>query len=192
MFSVCVYCGSRSGDDPRYAAAARAIGQAIGVIGGRLVYGGGRAGLMGELADAALAAGAQVLGVIPRRLMSRELGHPGIQELRVVDTMHDRKLEMARESDAFVALPGGIGTLEELFEVWTWRQLGYHGRPIGLLEVAQFWQPLRAAVAHASREGFVDRETLDTLVLDDDASRLLARLEGLAASSGGRADWSPV
>ena len=192
MFSVCVYCGSRSGDDPRYAAAARAIGQAIGVIGGRLVYGGGRAGLMGELADAALAAGAQVLGVIPRRLMSRELGHLGIQELRVVDTMHDRKLEMARESDAFVALPGGIGTLEELFEVWTWRQLGYHGRPIGLLEVAQFWQPLRAAVAHASREGFVDRETLDTLVLDDDASRLLARLEGLAASSGGRADWSPV
>ena len=123
MFSLCVYCGSRSGDDPRYAEAARALGTALGRAGHRLVYGGGHAGLMGTVADATLAAGGQVLGIIPRRLVARELGHRGIQELRVVDTMHERKLQMAQAADAFVALPGGIGTLEELVEQLTWAQL---------------------------------------------------------------------
>jgi uncharacterized protein (TIGR00730 family) len=133
--SICVYCASRTGASAAYAAAAKAVGSEIGRRGWRLVYGGGRAGLMGVVADAALAAGAQVVGVIPTSLMERELGHTGLTELHVVETMHERKLRMAESSDAFVALPGGIGTFEELFEVWTWRQLGYHDKPLGLLNV---------------------------------------------------------
>jgi uncharacterized protein (TIGR00730 family) len=158
----------------------------------RLVYGGGRAGLMGTIADAALAGGADVLGVIPRRLMARELGHPGVQELRVVDTMHDRKLAMAKAAHAFVALPGGLGTLEELFEAWTWRQLGYHDRPIGVLDVAGYWAPLRSLVAHAIDEGFVDASELQRLVVDDDPARLLHRLRDSTPTHGARADWSPI
>jgi len=192
MFSVAVYCGSRAGHDPRFALAAQRLGQAIGRRGFRLVYGGGRAGLMGQVADAALAAGAQVLGVIPHRLMARELGHSGLQELRVVDTMHERKLQMAQAADAFVALPGGLGTLEELFEAWTWRQLGYHERPIGLLDVAGFYAPLRAQVAHMQAGGFVDAIHVDRLQVDDDPERLLARLHEEAAARGGREDFSPI
>ena len=131
--SVCVYCGSRTGASPAFEAAARATGALIGRMGWQLVYGGGRAGLMGAVADAALAHGARVVGVIPESLMHRELGHTGLSELHVVQTMHERKRLMAERSDAFLALPGGIGTLEELFEVWTWRQLGYHDKPVGLL-----------------------------------------------------------
>ena len=142
--SLCVYCGSRPGDLPAYADAARAVGTEIGRRGWQLVYGGGRAGLMGVVADAALAAGAAVVGVIPQSLMVRELGHAGLTELHVVDTMHQRKTMMAERSDAFLALPGGIGTFEELFEVWTWRQLGYHDQPIGLLNVAGYYDPLLA------------------------------------------------
>jgi hypothetical protein len=192
MFAVCVFCGSRSGHDPGHAAAAGRLGAELGAMGGRLVYGGGRAGLMGAVADAALAAGADVVGVIPRRLMARELGHTGVQDLRVVDTMHDRKLEMARAADAFVALPGGLGTLEELFEIWTWRQLGYHDRPIGLLDVAGYWAPLRALIAHAADQGFVDARELERIVVDDDPGRLLQRLHQEAHAHGARADWSPV
>ena len=129
--SLCVYCGSRKGDDPAFEAAARAVGSAIAERGWRLVYGGGRTGLMGSVADAALAGGGEVIGVIPRALVGRELGHAGLTELIVVDTMHERKRLMAERSDAFVALPGGIGTFEELFEVWTWLQLGYHDKPVG-------------------------------------------------------------
>jgi uncharacterized protein (TIGR00730 family) len=136
--SVCVYCGSRAGNGAAFANAARAIGQAIGRRGWRLVYGGGRAGLMGSVADAALAAGSEVIGVIPKALMGRELGHGGLTELHVVDTMHERKRLMAERSDAFVALPGGIGTFEELFEVWTWLQLGYHDKPVGLLNATGY------------------------------------------------------
>jgi uncharacterized protein (TIGR00730 family) len=191
-FTIAVYCGSRAGNDPRYAQAAQRLGRAIGQCGFGLVYGGGRAGLMGEVADAALAAGAQVLGVIPRRLMARELGHPGVQELRVVDTMHERKLQMAQAADAFVALPGGLGTLEELFEVWTWQQLGYHARPIGLLDVAGFYAPLRALLAQVQGAGFVDAAHIERLRVDDEPERLLARLQEEAAAQGGREDFSPI
>jgi uncharacterized protein (TIGR00730 family) len=193
MFSLCVYCGSRSGDDPRYAEAARALGTALGRAGHRLVYGGGHAGLMGEVADAALAAGGQVLGIIPRRLVARELGHRGIQELRVVDTMHERKLQMAQAADAFVALPGGLGTLEELFEVWTWQQLGYHARPIGLLDTAGFYTPLLELLAHTRDAGFVDAQQVDRLRVDTDPERLLETLRGEAlAGSSGPANFNPV
>ena len=192
MFSLCVYCGSRSGADPRFAEAARALGTALGRGGHRLVYGGGRTGLMGEVADATLAAGGQVLGIIPRRLVARELGHRGIQELRVVDTMHERKLQMAQASDAFVALPGGLGTLEELFEVWTWQQLGYHDRPIGLLDTAGFYRPLLAHVAHMRDAGFVSAPHVDRLRVETDAERLLQVLRADAASGSARADFNPI
>jgi len=193
MFSLCVYCGSRHGSDPRFTAAARALGTALGRGGHRLVYGGGHAGLMGEVADATLAAGGQVLGIIPRRLVSRELGHQGITELRVVDTMHERKLQMAQAADAFVALPGGLGTLEELFETWTWQQLGYHARPIGLLDTAGFYAPLREMLAHTHAAGFVDDTHLSRLNVDTDPERLLERLRGEALSgAAARSDFNPV
>ena len=193
MFSLCVYCGSRSGADPRYAEAARALGSALGRAGHRLVYGGGHAGLMGEVADAALAAGGQVLGIIPRRLVARELGHRGIQELRVVDTMHERKLQMAQAADAFVALPGGLGTLEELFEVWTWQQLGYHSRPIGLLDTAGFYAPLLELLAHTRDAGFVDARQVNRLRVDTDPERLLQRLHDEAqAGPAAKSDFNPV
>lgn len=193
MFSLCVYCGSRPGRDPRHAEAARRLGTLIGERGFRLVYGGGHAGLMGAVADAALAAGGQVLGIIPRRLVSRELGHRGIQELRVVDTMHDRKRQMAEAADAFVALPGGLGTLEELFEVWTWQQLGYHARPIGLLDSAGYYAPLRALLAHTTEAGFIDAAQVARLRIDDDAGRLLDRLHADAGENqAGRADFTLI
>jgi uncharacterized protein (TIGR00730 family) len=193
MFSLCVYCGSRSGSDARYAEAARVLGTALGRGGHRLVYGGGHAGLMGEVADAALAAGGQVLGIIPRRLVARELGHRGIQELRVVDTMHERKLQMAQEASAFAALPGGLGTLEELFEVWTWQQLGYHTRPIGLLDTAGFYAPLLALLAHTRDAGFVDAAQVNRLRVDTDPERLLDTLrDAVQASPSARVNFNPV
>jgi uncharacterized protein (TIGR00730 family) len=192
MTSICVYCGSRTGHDPRFIEAARRLGTLIGEQGCRLVYGGGHAGLMGAVADAALQAGAQVLGIIPRRLVARELGHRGIQELRVVDTMHDRKLQMAAAADAFIALPGGLGTLEELFEAWTWQQLGYHARPIGLLDTAGYFAPLRAMAEQAVSAGFVDASTIARLRVESDPQRLLARLLGDAAASPGGSDFSPI
>jgi uncharacterized protein (TIGR00730 family) len=193
MFSLCVYCGSRGGADPRYAEAARALGTALGQAGHRLVYGGGHAGLMGEVADATLAAGGQVLGIIPRRLVARELGHRGIQELRVVDTMHERKLQMAQAADAFVALPGGLGTLEELFETWTWQQLGYHARPIGLLDTAGFYRPLLELLAHTRDAGFVDAAQVNRLRVDTDPARLLQTLRAEARSGpAARSDFNPV
>lgn len=188
-FSVCVYCGSRAGADPRHAAAARALGGLIGARGARLVYGGGRVGLMGVVADAALAAGASVLGVIPRSLMEREVGHRGLTELQVVETMHERKRRMAEQADAFVALPGGIGTFEELFEVWTWRQLGYHDQPIGLLNVAGYYDALLDFMRQTERAGFVSEETLAMLAVDDAPERLLERLAGLAREARGPEDY---
>jgi uncharacterized protein (TIGR00730 family) len=193
MFSICVYCGSRSGNDPRYADAARELGELIGRRGHRLVYGGGNTGLMAAVADGALAAGGQVLGIIPKRLVARELGHPRIQELRTVDTMHDRKLQMAEAADAFVALPGGLGTLEELFEVWTWQQLGYHARPIGLLDTAGFYGPLLAMLAQAQSAGFVSEVDAARLIVGTEPERLLQRLVDAAARDGaGRADFNPI
>ncbi|MBN9206375.1 TIGR00730 family Rossman fold protein [Methylibium petroleiphilum] len=189
-FTLCVYCGSRLGDDPAHAHAARAVGREIAQRGWQLVYGGGNVGLMGIVADAALAGGAPVIGVIPRSLMEREVGHPGLSELHVVETMHQRKQGMAERADAFLALPGGIGTFEELFEVWTWRQLGYHDQPIGLLNVGGYYNALVAFMQQTVDAGFVSDGTRAMLEIGDEPSALLDRLAAQAALSGGRDDYS--
>jgi uncharacterized protein (TIGR00730 family) len=191
-FSVCVYCGSRNGNDPTYEAAARRVGTLIGERGWRLVYGGGRAGLMGVVADAALAAGGTAVGVIPQALMSRELGHAGLTELHVVDTMHQRKQMMAERAGAFLALPGGIGTFEELFEVWTWRQLGYHDQPIGLLNTAGYYDDLLAFLGKTVERGFLSTAQMDLLQVSDDAATLLDRLAALAGGAHQRDDYSAI
>lgn len=179
-FTLCVYCGSRPGADPAFQQAARELGRSIGRRGWRMVYGGGRAGLMGAVADAALAAGAHVTGVIPQSLMRREVGHTGLGELHVVQTMHERKRLMAEGADAFVALPGGIGTLEELFEVWSWRHLGYHDQPVGLLDTAGYFQPLLAMLHQAAAAGFVTTGQIAMLTLDAAVEALLDRLAAQA------------
>lgn len=191
-FSICVYCGARPGAEPAYAEAAAAVGRVIGERGWRLVYGGGRAGLMGVVADAALAAGAEVVGVIPASLMQRELGHRGLTELHVVETMHQRKQMMAERSQAFVALPGGIGTLEELLEVWTWRQLGYHDQPVGLLNVLGYYDELLAFIAKAGRNGFVPGAQIDLLQVGTEAEDLLSRLATQASAATGPDDYERV
>lgn len=177
--SLCIYCGSRPGADPAYAEAAEAVGRAVGERGWQLVYGGGRAGLMGIVANAALAAGAPVVGVIPQSLMDREVGHQGLTELHVVQTMHERKLMMAERSDAFVALPGGIGTFEELFEVWSWRQLGYHDKPLGLLNTAGYYDPLLRFMGDTVLQGFVSAPQHALLEVDADPGALLDRIGAL-------------
>ena len=177
--SICVYCGSRPGTLPAYADAARHIGTEIGRRGWQLVYGGGRAGLMGVVADAALAAGAAVVGVIPQSLIERELGHRKLTELHVVNTMHERKRMMAERSDAFVALTGGIGTFEELFEVWTWRQLGYHDKPLGLLNVDGYYDGLLAFMQHAVQSGFVTSDQQSLMQVKGDPRSLLTRIAEL-------------
>jgi uncharacterized protein (TIGR00730 family) len=175
-FSVCVYCGSRSGAQPEYVEAARTLGRLIGERGWRLVYGGGNVGLMGVVADAVLAAGAPVLGIIPDSLVRREVGHTGLTELRVVQTMHERKQLMAEQADAFIALPGGIGTLEELYEVWTWQHLGYHAKPVALLDVRDYYQHLLTFMRHTEAEGFISAEQQAALWIETDPDRLLQRL----------------
>lgn len=175
-FSVCVYCGSRPGARPAYGHLAQRLGEAIGRRGWQLVYGGGRAGLMGQVADAALAHGARVIGVIPESLMRLEVGHPSLTELHVVQTMHQRKQMMAERADVFIAMPGGIGTFEELFEVWTWRHLNYHDRPIGLLDTEGYWAPLVGFLKQSCTEGFMDGHQMDMLNVDDNIDRLLDTL----------------
>ncbi len=187
--SLCVYCGSRSGLDTSFAQGAREVGTLIGRLGWQLVYGGGRAGLMGELADAALTAGARVVGVIPRALMTRELGHSHLTELHVVETMHERKRMMAERSDAFLALPGGIGTLEELFEVWTWRQLGYHDKPVGLLNCGGYFDPLLAFLRDIEEQGFVPAAQRELLQVQSDPTLLLKRIASLAATAHAPDDY---
>jgi len=181
--SVCVYCGSRPGKDDAYAEAARLTGQLIGQRGWQLVYGGGKVGLMGIVADAVLAAGGRVVGVIPRKLREREVGHSELSEIHVVDTMHQRKQMMAERADAFLALPGGIGTLEELFEVWTWRQIGYHDQPIGLLNVAGFYDGLLSFMRHTVDSGFLEQKQLDSLHVTADPATLLDRLQASCATA---------
>lgn len=155
MKSVAVFCGSASGARPAYVDAARALGTELARRGMTTVYGGASIGLMGAVADAALAAGGRVIGVIPQQLVDREIAHPGLTELVVVQTMHERKAEMSKRADAFIALPGGFGTMDELFEALTWSQLRIHAKPSGLLDVDGYWEPLVSWVDHASREGFV-------------------------------------
>ena len=190
--SICVYCGSRPGAQPEYADAARAIGTEIGRRGWQLVYGGGRAGLMGIVADAALAAGAPVVGVIPESLMGRELGHRGLTELHVVQTMHERKLMMAERSDAFLALPGGIGTFEELFEVWSWRQLGYHDKPLGLLNVANYYDTLLTFLHESERQGLMTSEQLSLLQVRNAPGELLDELGRLAPLATAADDYRRI
>jgi len=190
--SICIYCGSRDGAVPAYREAAGAIGQEIGARGWQLVYGGGRAGLMGTVADAALAAGAHVVGVIPRSLMEREVGHLGLTELHVVETMHERKMMMAQRSDAFVALPGGIGTFEELFEMWSWRQLGYHDKPLGLLDVRGYYEGLRRFMDDAVTQGFVTPPQRALLEVSDDPAALLDRIAALARLAAAPDDYRRI
>jgi uncharacterized protein (TIGR00730 family) len=190
--SLCVYCGSRTGDTAAYEAAAVSVGTAIGRRGWRLVYGGGRAGLMGRVADAALAAGAPVLGVIPRSLMEREVGHSGLTELHVVETMHERKLMMAERSDAFIALPGGIGTFEELFEVWTWRQLGYHDKPVGLLNVAGYYDALLNFMRETVLHGFVSEPQHALLQVASHAEELLDAIALLTPAATAPDDYRRI
>ena len=179
MNAVCVYCGSSPGTDPAHAAAARGVGRLLAASGRTLVYGGGHVGLMGAVADAALAAGGRVIGVIPRSLAEKELAHHGLSDLRVVGSMHERKAMMADLADAFLALPGGLGTLEELFETWTWGQLGLHAKPCGLLNVAGFYDPLLALVDHMVAERFVGADHRRLLLVDTDPEKLLATMASL-------------
>ena len=176
MQSVCVFCGSNPGARRAYAEAARGLGRTLAGRGMRLVYGGGAVGLMGTLADAALEAGGTVVGVIPGVLVEREIAHAGLTEIRVVHSMHERKYTMTELSDAFVALPGGVGTLEELFEVWTWSQLGLHAKPVGLLNVDGYFDALIAFLDHQTDERFMRGEHRDMLLVDTDPERLLERL----------------
>ena len=186
-FSVAVYCGSRAGLDPAWAEQARIVGRWIASRGGRLVYGGGHNGLMGIVADTALQAGGQVLGVIPQALVDKEYAHGGCTELRIVQTMHERKRIMAEEADAFVALPGGIGTLEEFFEVWTWRQLGYHDKPVGLLNPKGHYDGLLAFMARTVAEEFMAPWQMGLIEVDADPEKLLRTLvqaAGLGSAAG--------
>ncbi|MBC3485045.1 TIGR00730 family Rossman fold protein [Pseudomonas sp. SWRI100] len=171
--SVCVFCGASIGANPAYREAAVALGQAIARRDLTLVYGGGAVGLMGIVADAAMAAGGEVVGIIPQSLLDAEVGHKGLSRLEVVDGMHARKARMAELSDAFIALPGGLGTLEELFEVWTWGQLGYHAKPLGLLDVNGFYEKLGGFLDHIVEEGFVRPQHRAMLLLGQQADALL-------------------
>lgn len=181
MNRVCVFCGSASGVRPEYAEAARALAAELARRGIGLVTGGGSVGLMGVVADAALALGVEVIGVIPRQLASREVAHAGLTELKLVDSMHERKSLMSELVEGFVALPGGVGTLEETFEVLSWAQLGIHAKPIGALNVAGYWDDLIRFLAHTVREGFLRPEYLGLIQF---ASTPAALLDGLAT-------WQP-
>jgi len=176
MKRVCVFCGSSDGVREAYREAAEQLGQTLAHRGLGLVYGGGRLGLMGALADAAMGAGAQVTGVIPRSLVAKELAHRGVADMRVVGSMHERKALMADLSDAFITLPGGFGTLEEFFEVLSWSQLGLHGKPCGILNAAGFYDKLLALLDHTIDEAFVRAGHRSLVLVEDDPSKLLDRL----------------
>lgn len=182
LSSVAVYCGSNLGGDPAYAATATSLGRLLARRGIRLVYGGGQVGLMGAVSDAVLAAGGDVYGVITRALEAREIAHPGLATLKVVETMHERKTEMADAADAFVMLPGGYGTFDEFFEVVSWTQLGIHHKPCGVLDVGGFFAPLSSLLDEATKRRFIHPAHRDMVLMDSDPGRLLDRLSA----------WTPV
>lgn len=182
-FSICVYCGSRPGENPLFAQAAANVGRWIGERGGQLVYGGGRGGLMGTVADAARLAGARVVGVIPQTLVDKEHANHACDELHIVQTMHERKAMMAERSNAFLALPGGIGTFEELFEVWTWRQLGYHDKPIGILNVAGYYDGLLDFLHTSVSSGFMGEWQMGLVHNASDSDALLPMLAQTAITN---------
>jgi uncharacterized protein (TIGR00730 family) len=186
---VCVFCGSAAGNRAEYGDAARAVGRLLAERGIAVVYGGGRVGLMGMVADAAMAAGGEVIGVIPESMMAREVGHTGLTRLHVVPTMHERKALMYDLSDAFLALPGGYGTLDELCETLTWSQLGLHGKPCGLLNVEGYFDPLIAFFDLATREGFVRPSHRGLAPADPDLARLLDRMGVSTSTSSAEEKW---
>ncbi|WP_127956759.1 TIGR00730 family Rossman fold protein [Serratia microhaemolytica] len=175
--NICVFCGASEGQNPAYVASACEMGQLIASQGRRLIYGGGKKGLMGVVADAVLAAGGEVIGIIPERLVEAETAHHGLSQLEIVPDMHTRKARMAELADAFIALPGGIGTLEELFEIWTWGQIGYHSKPVALLDVAGFYQPLSQFLTHVADQGFMRHDYLATLHVSASAEQLLQQFD---------------
>lgn len=176
MRTLCVFCGSRAGADPGYIELARTVGSLAAERNIAIVYGGGRVGLMGAMAESALAANGRVIGVIPQMLMDREVGHGGLSELHVVRTMAERKQRMGELSDAFLTLPGGIGTMDELFEAWTWTQLGLQTKPSGILNFRGYYDPLIEFLDRAVTEGFLNERNRAQLWVDDDPRRLLERL----------------
>ncbi len=180
---IAVYCGANPGRDPRYRPGARAFGSWLAGRGIGVVYGGGNVGLMGALADGAIEGGGEVIGVIPEKLMGLELAHTGITRLEVVEGMHPRKLRMAELADGFVAMPGGYGTLEELFEVVTWAQLEYHHKPVGLLNIGGFWDPLVKLLDHLVEQGFVGASHRAILVVEEDPELLLAAMSRVKVPS---------
>jgi hypothetical protein len=175
---ICVFCGSSPGGRPAYREATVELARLLVSEGIGVVYGGGRVGLMGALADAVLAEGGEITGVIPRSLVNREIGHCSVADMHIVGSMHERKATMADLSDGFVALPGGAGTLEEFFEIWTWAQLGHHRKPVGLLNSGGFFDRLLAFLDHVETERFMRREHLDMLLVDSDPGRLLDSCDG--------------
>ncbi len=191
-FSLCVYCGSREGSDDRFKSVAIEVGRWIGENGGQLVYGGGNAGLMGVVANATLRAGGTVIGVIPAALVEREYAKLDCTELHVVDNMHERKRMMAERSEAFLALPGGIGTFEEFFEVWTWRQLGYHDKPIGLLNAAGYFDKLLDFLAASVEHEFMSDWQMDLVRVGADAVPLLRNLVESASLAPRHTDMSQI
>ena len=178
MRRVCVYCGSSSGFDPIYKAAAIELGVLLSAQGIGLVYGGGSIGLMGALADSVLAKGGEVIGIIPHHLIAMEVGHRQLTSLIAVDSMHARKHQMADLADAFIALPGGIGTAEELLEVFTWLQLGIHAKPVAILNTNGYFDHLLQFLEHMEQSGFLKREHREMLIIEQDAARLLDLLRG--------------
>jgi uncharacterized protein (TIGR00730 family) len=192
MKRALVFCGSNAGRLPQYSEHATGLGRALAQRGVTVVYGGASVGLMGALADAALGEGGEVIGVIPRRLVEMEIAHSGLSRLHVVETMHERKALMAELADVVIAMPGGSGTLDELFELLTWRQLGFHRKPIGLLEVAEYWAPLLDFLDHAVQERFLRAENRAALLVERDVTALLDRLESelgvLAGAQGAGSD----
>jgi uncharacterized protein (TIGR00730 family) len=176
MKAVAVYCGANAGAAPQYAEAARAMGRALVARGLGLVFGGGHVGLMGTIADEVLRLGGQVSGVIPQQLVERELAHPGLTRLFVVKDMHERKAMMAQLADGFVAMPGGMGTFEELFEMLTWSQLGIHSKPVGLFNVAGFYDQLVGFMEHVKEQGFIRPQHADLMMVESSAERLVQRL----------------
>ncbi len=178
---LAVYCGSAGGGDPRFEEAARELGRTMAERGLDLVYGGGRLGLMGIVADTVIARGGRAFGVIPRALVDKEVAHRGLTELFEVTTMHERKAKMTELCDAFVCLPGGIGTLDEMFEAWTWNALGYHCQPFALLNTAGFWTPFVEFMGHVSRSGFLSQRRLDQLLIGDTPEQVINLLDEAAA-----------
>ena len=180
---IAVYCGSAEGSDPRFAEAARDLGRVMVERELELIYGGGRLGLMGVIADTVMEAGGTAYGVIPRALVDKEVAHTGLTDLYTVTTMHERKAKMTELCDAFICLPGGIGTLDEMFEAWTWNALGYHKQPFALLNVANFWTPLVEFIEHVSASGFLSQRRVAQMIVADSSNECINLLDEAAAGA---------